>query len=117
MAGTRTKVLTIRQGNTYPLDVRMKDEAGQVVDPAGSLFILTVAHGSTVTRWRSDDGTLTVLPLADGGWIKWRPTAAQTRALPLNTPIDFDLERRIGGEQRTILAGAILVERGVNSDD
>lgn len=101
--------LTIWRGNDFSRTFRFKDGA--------SAFNLT---GSTLI-WRAawSDGefeqTLAVATPSNGEAVL-SLTPAQTRALPEGRSSSYEIERRIGGQETTLIYGAITVTGGVNDD-
>lgn len=104
-------------GNSLPILLRLPG-----FDATGSgfeFFCRTPRHG--VIARSTEDGSITVsVELGEGGVprtvISLELTAAETRKLGEGRVNRYELERRIGGSEHTILAGFIVASVGSNGD-
>lgn len=110
--------LTIKRGNNVPIAWRGKDGTGAVLPLAGSRFILTIAcGGSNLTTIRKDSQTDAGLVVdLTANTVTWTPTLEESRLIPLGKVSPYELERRIGGSQRTWCEGRITGVGGLGDD-
>lgn len=104
---------TVRQGNTGTLAARFYslDEAGDRV-PRDFTGAAVVAY----FKWRG--GTLTKSGAAvaiDAHTVTVTLMPAETAALPPGRSVVYEIEQTLGGVQTTLLAGALIVETGINA--
>lgn len=135
---TGTHDLTVRAGNSGTAGEDAGNELGLVVnllvgasgaeepfDLTGQTVVFRVLQGATEILRKDSSGTVTLTNGTDrdGGAsavpnkITVPITVADSRTLEAaGAGLTYDLERRSGSEQRTILAGGIFVEPGANDD-
>ena len=107
----------IRRGNTYERLFRFKDGAGNPVDLTGSEIIF-IAETDDLDHPQDDGGQW----LADASACYGRgdPEIHTRRNPPLcrgpASQSRYEIERRIGGKEFTILSGCLIVVQGVNDD-
>jgi len=101
----------IRRGNTFERVFRFKDSDGDAVDLTGSVMVASIVSGSVTVRKSTADGGLL------NGEITLRLTPTETRQLEVGKlRTRYEIERRIGGNETTILAGCMTVTEGINND-
>lgn len=109
---------TVRQGNTDRRTFVMLDDQSpaEPIDLTGSTMIFRAVYplGAGVLKKSSADGDLTVR--ATDGEVDLVLTAAETRAFPAGRTVRYELERRINGDEETLLSGYITVTEGLNDD-
>lgn len=102
-------------GNTLNFSIRLRgfDGTGSsfkfIVKP---LLEETISPAAPVVMVIEDD--------PDGGkmtTLDWSLTPAQGRKLWVGRSNNYELERRIGGNEETVLVGNIIMSAGVNTDD
>ena len=106
----------IRRGNTFERVFRFKDSDGDAVDLTGSVMVASIVSGSVTIRKSTADGGL-LMPTPTNGEITLRLTPTETRQLEVGKlRTRYEIERRIGGNETTILAGCMTVTEGINND-
>ncbi|CAH1656820.1 conserved hypothetical protein [Hyphomicrobiales bacterium] len=111
--------LTVVRGNNQPITFRFKtsrDDEAQPLDFSGGEIVLTIVSRLSTLRKSTDDADgLTVVPPA--GEVTWQPTLAETRAIPEGRRSTYEVEwRQAGGQQLTLLRGAITGVGGLGDD-
>lgn len=112
-----TKNLKIWRGNTERMTFRLKDSAGTPIDLTGSTAMLTIIHeGGKLTLTAIDGGVAVTDPTS--GYINFDLSVANTRSIHPSpvTGARYELELQTADEQRTLLAGKVIVEGGDNAD-
>ena len=106
----------LRRGNSCERLFRFKDGAGNPVDLTGSEIIFIAETATSIIRKTTADNSLQMPSPANGEvTLKLRP--AETRLLAVGRLRSrYEIERRIGEEQLTILSGSLIVVQGVNDD-
>ena len=106
----------LRRGNSFRRTFRFKDGEGDPVDLTGSILVF-VAEADGVRLGKSTaDGSLS-MPAPASGEITLHLTPAETRLLPVGRlKVRYEIERRIGGEETTLVSGCIAVMDGINDD-
>ena len=106
----------LRRGNSFRRIFRFKDSDGYPVDLAGStLTFVAVGDGATIRKF-TGDGSL-MMPDPASGEITLHLTPAETRLLPVGRlKTRYEIERRIGDEETTLVSGCITVMDGINDD-
>ena len=105
-----------RSGNTYERVFRFKDGAGNPVDLTGSEIIFVAETTASTIRKTTADGSLQMLMPATGE-VTLKLTPEETRLLAIGKLRSrYEIERRIDGDEFTILSGCLIVVQGVNDD-
>lgn len=108
--------LRLRRGDNGPVFFRLLSAAGTPLDLSGSVIVWRVtAGGLEVLRAATPSERLDLIEPALG-LVAWRPTLADTRALPLGQEATGEIERRIGGEQTSLATFTLSVTEGANDD-
>ena len=110
--------LNVWQGNSFALDLRLATIDGNTktpVDLTGSEIVFrAVWTGGSVRKSSTDNDGLEITDAEDGR-IRLSLTVSETRALPLGE-VRYEIERRIGDEQTTILYGMLKTHGWANDD-
>ena len=106
----------LRRGNSFRRTFRFKDGDGTPVDLTGSVIVF-VAEAGTVRLVKSTaDGSL-AMPDPLSGEITLHLSPVETRLLPVGRlRTRYEIERRIAGEETTLVYGFIAVMDGINDD-
>lgn len=107
-----TAHLTFLRGNTEERHFRFLSlrEPRTPLDLTGSVLVFRAEHPrGSLRRTMSLDA-----PASGEASLRLEP--AETRALPPGTLTAFEIERRIGGRQTTLVIGLIRAMGGVNDD-
>jgi hypothetical protein len=113
---TRFDLTGLRRGNTYERLFRFKDGAGSPVDLTGSEIIFIAETTTSILRKTTTDNSLK-MPLPAMGEVTLRLSPAETRLLAVGRLRNrYEIERRIGGDEFTLLSGSLLVVQGMNDD-
>jgi hypothetical protein len=107
-------------GNTTPLRVGLS-EGGSAIDLTGSLFVVTITWPEGALTLRTDDAVPSVVLLdqvnpSTRGYLVITLTPAQTRLLPVGGAIQYEIERRWDGTEKTYLQGPIIAQTRNNTD-
>ena len=106
----------VRRGNTYERLFRFKDGAGDPVDLTGSEIIFIAEATISTIRKTTADGSLQ-MPTPSTGEVTLKLTPEETRLFAVGKLRSrYEIERRIGGDEFTILSGCLIVVQGVNDD-
>jgi len=106
----------LRRGNSFRRTFRFKDSNGVPVDLTGSVLVFVTEAGATRLVKSTADGSLT-MPNPSNGEITLTLTPAETRQLPVGRlKTRYEIERRIGTEETTLVSGCITVMDGINDD-
>lgn len=110
--------MSVWRGNTFRRVFRVKNADGSAVNLTGQAMAFTVeVAGANVLTKRTDvGGSGFTLSNAAGGEATLILTPAETRALAVGSDAIFELERRYGGEEKTVLSGRLVVNGGANVD-
>jgi hypothetical protein len=107
----------IRRGNSYERLFRFKDGAGNPVDLTGAEIIFIAETTSSILRKTTANDSLQ-MPAPINGEVILKLSPAETRLLAVGRLRSrYEIERRIGGDEFTILSGCLIVVQGVNDDD
>ena len=107
----------LRRGNTYERLLRFKDGDGNPIDLTGSEIVFISETVTSTIRKTTADGTLQ-MPSPATGEVKLKLTPEETRLFAVGKLRSrYEIERRIGGDEFTILSGCLIVVQGVNDDD
>ncbi len=106
----------LRRGNSFRRTFRFKDGDGHPVDLTGSVLVFVAEAGGVRLCKSTADGSLT-MPAPASGEIALHLTPAETRLLPVGRlKVRYEIERRIDGEETTLVSGCITVMDGINDD-
>lgn len=106
----------LRRGNNFRRTFRFKDGAGDPVDLTGSVLVFVAEAGAIRLVKSSADSSL-AMPDPAAGEITLNLTPTETRQLPVGRlRARYEIERRIDGEETTLVAGCITVMDGINDD-
>jgi hypothetical protein len=106
----------VRRGNTYERLFLFKDGAGNPVDLTGSEIVFISETGASTIRKTTADGSLQ-MPSPATGEVTLKLTPEETRLFAVGKLRSrYEIERRIGGDEFTILSGCLIVIQGVNDD-
>ncbi len=106
----------LRRGNRFRRTFRFKDSSGDPVDFTGSVIVFVAEAGATRLVKSTADGSL-AMPDPTAGEITLSLAPAETRLLPVGRfRARYEIERRIGDEESTLVSGCITVMNGINDD-
>lgn len=106
----------LRRGNTYERLFRFKDGAGNPVDLTGSEIVFVAETATSTIRKTTADNSL-LMPTPAMGEVTLKLPPAETRLFAVGRLRSrYEIERRIGGDEFTILSGNLIVLQGVNDD-
>ena len=109
-------LIGLRRGNSFRRTFRFKDAAGNLVDLTGSVLVFVAEAGTARVRKSTEDGSL-AMPEPAAGEITFYLTPAETRQFPVGRlRARYEIERRIEGEETTLVSGCITVMDGINDD-
>lgn len=108
-----TKDINIWRGNTETLPIAVKIRAGATMTPVN----LT---GSTLQfRAQWEGGSLAKdIQITDAalGLAELVLSTAETRGVPQGNTARYEIERRVGSEEKTIAYGRLIASGGINTD-
>ena len=105
-----------RRGNNFRRTFRFKDAAGGPVDLTGSVLVFVAEAGTVRVMKSTEDGSL-AMPNPAAGEIALNLAPAETRQFPVGRlRARYEIERRIEGEETTLVSGCITVMDGINDD-
>lgn len=106
----------VRRGNSYERLFRFKDGGGQVVDLTGSVLVFTAETAASTIRKSTADATL-MMPVPASGEVTLKLTPEETRLFAVGRLRSrYEIERRLGGNEETLVSGCLIVEEGLNDD-
>ena len=106
----------LRRGNSFRRTFRFRDGAGDLVDLTGSVLVFVAEAGSARLRKSTEDGSL-AMPDPTAGEITLNLTPSETRQFPVGRlRARYEIERRVEGEETTLVSGCIAVMDGINDD-
>ena len=106
----------LRRGNSFRRTFRFKDGGGDPLDLTGSVMTFVAAGDGATIRRSTGDGSL-LMPDPASGEVMLYLTPAETRLLPVGRlKTRYEIERRIGTEETTLVSGCITVMDGINDD-
>ncbi len=106
----------LRRGNSFRRTFRFKDGVGDPVDLTGSVIVFVAEAGATRLVKSTADGSL-AMPDPAAGEITLSLTPVETRQFPVGRlRARYEIERRIDGDETTLVSGCITVMDGINDD-
>jgi hypothetical protein len=106
----------VRRGNSFERMFRFKDSVGQAIDLTGSVLVFIAETATSLIRKSTSDGTL-LMTVPASGEITLKLTPAETRKFVVGRlKSRYEIERRIGGHDETLVIGCLVVEEGLNDD-
>lgn len=118
MPTAATYDINARQGNTLRVSFRFKDENGDAVDLTGSLIRFRVELGSRTGEFIGKSSPVQLqMPTPTNGEITLVLSAEETTRLTPGRTNRYEIERRNGGEETTLVAGYVVGIRGVNDNE
>jgi hypothetical protein len=110
------KQITVWKGNTFKMKVRFKVDADTPFDLTGSEIVMTVVHSNGTLELSSNTSGITLTDPVNGE-VDFVMTAEETREMSHIHPyVRYEIERRINGEQTTLLYGRVDLTGGNNVD-
>jgi hypothetical protein len=106
----------IKQGNTDELTVAFAqdDEVETPLDLTGSEIVFFAQYSSEAIRKSSADGDISIDVAS--GTVRIPITLEDSRLFPVSAYVRYEIERRMGGGQETLLEGNLRVQSGINDD-
>lgn len=109
--------IEVWKGNTLSRTFRLKAEGGSLVDLNGSVFVFRVVNkAAEIIRYVSASADELSVPTPENGEVVLLMPVADTRLLPDGAVARYELERRVGTEQTTVLYGSLVVKGWANDD-
>lgn len=108
--------ITIRIGTSKPDIVWRMISAGQPFDGTGSEFVLTIYSGGHVLRFSTAETGRGLTFDNATGRLRWHRTVADSRKIGAGRVGRYEIERRIAGEQSTLVEGAVTGKGGLSDD-
>lgn len=106
----------LRRGNSFSRTFRFKDGTGQPVDLTGAVLMFVAKADAQLLIKSTADGSLD-MPDPATGEMTLNLSPAETRLFPVGRlRTRYEIERRIGAEEVTLVAGFLVVEEGINQD-
>lgn len=103
-------------GNTTTLRFDFLAEDEVPFDLTGSELVLTIISDGSGIRKSSATGDI-LIPTPEDGTASLTITVAESRNLIARLgPARYEIERRIGDTQRTLLYGEVRLKGGINDD-
>lgn len=110
--------LSIWKGNTVSFPIRIQTRDGATLTPVnltGSTLVFRAAWPNGSIR-KEGAGQGFAITNAAQGEATLAFTVEETRSLPVGNAARYEIERRIGGAQTTLLYGDLKVSEWVNDD-
>lgn len=118
MVAASYDIREIRRGNSFSLTFRFKDSEGAAVDLTGSIMVFSIETSTGVLRKMSNTaGSGCEITDALDGEVSISLTPVETRTLTIGRGTKYEIERWIGAEETTLIAGYATVVEGINNDD
>lgn len=108
--------IDVWRGNTLSRTFRLKNPDGSLLDLTGSTFVFRAINGSAELLRAESPTTELSVPTPANGEVVLALAPADTRLLPDGKTARYELERRVGAEQTTILYGYLNVASWANDD-
>lgn len=99
-------------GNDFQRLLTLKDASGAVVDLTGATLVFRAINSANTQIFRKE---LTVATPASGQALL-SISAIETRDMPTDRSLRYEVEHRAGGIQTTLLYGNLNAKGGVNDD-
>ena len=106
-----TEDFEVVRGNNPTIQITFMDGASPF-DLTGSSLVLRVVNGTSEKIRRA----MTLAGDPTTGVATIVLTSAETRSLPKDVACDYEVERRIGGDEETILVGSMTGVYGANDE-
>jgi hypothetical protein len=117
MANAASYDITIRQGNTLRRTFRFLTEEGEPVDLSGSALRFRVELGSRTGEFVTKASPVQLsMPTPTNGEVTLTLTPDETIRLEPGRVNKYEIERRIGPDEYTLLTGFLVGVRGVNDN-
>lgn len=108
--------IVIRRGTTKPdIAWRLGSDANPF-DGTGSTFVLTIRSGGNSIVLSTAEPASGLTYDNDTRLLLWRRTLADSRKISAGRVGRYEVERRIGGEQSTIVEGAVTGKDSISDD-
>lgn len=109
-------VIKVWKGNTLTLPLRFRTTPGNApIDLTGSTIIAIIRWAGGQIRKESGEPGFTITD-AEDGLVEVFLTSAETRQIPTGSTARYEIERRIGSTETTLLYGNIHASEWVNDD-
>lgn len=106
-----THQINLQRGNAETIQFTLLS-GGSAIDLTGKTLVFRARRGSYVLRKLTADGITVAAP--ETGVAVMALSATETRALPVNEPVAFELENYT--DQVTLMQGTLVGAGGVNDD-
>ena len=107
--------LSVRKGNTFQTTFRFKVGADTALDLTGSTLVFRAAWSGGEIR-KTGPSSDFAIPTPTNGEATLTLTVAETRTIPNGAIAKYEIERRVGSEQTTLLFGMMVVSEWINDD-
>lgn len=108
--------LSIWVGNSTTFTFRLKQDLTTPLDLTTSSMIMTIAHDGNLIELNATSGNVEITDAVNGEFTVTM-TALETRAIKSSSAsVTYEIERRVGSEQTTVLYGSIALTGGANVD-
>lgn len=111
-----SKNLMVWRGNTSEFAFRLKVDADTPFDLTGSTIVMSIVYKDGRVDLSSVDNKVLIADPSAGEFSVPISAELSRSIAPDNGQAQYEIERRIGDEQTTILYGVIRLEGGVNAD-
>jgi hypothetical protein len=112
------QALSIWKGNTVSFPIRIQTRNGATLTPvdlSGSVLVFRASWpGGSLRKEEAEQGF--AITSAPQGEATLAFTIEETRRLPVGSVVRYEIERRIGATQTTLLYGELKVSEWVNDD-
>jgi hypothetical protein len=110
--------IDVRQGNSLERTFIFQDENGDAFNLTGSViaFRAETGEGETFIDKTTPSNSFS-MPTPTTGTVTLTLTAAETARFATGRTNRYEIERRIGGTEETLVAGFIIAIEGVNAND
>ena len=117
MPTAATYDIVIRQGNTLRRTFRFLNDDGTPVDLTGSVLRFRVELGSRTGNFIAKATPVQLLmPDPASGELTLTIPPVETAQITLGRTNRYEIERRVGSDETTILSGFLVGIRGVNDN-
>jgi len=111
-----TITLDVWAGNDEPYEFNFVNESNVAIDLTGATLVFRATWPGGTLRFTTSDPELQIVGLPTAGRVRLNLTTAQTASLPLGNIALFEIERRIGSDQKTLVAGSLNVGYRANDN-